>query len=81
MIYYVIRLRHILAGCHEVCVEGFMCLTNTTSNTAFRGFGGPQGLLLAEQYVVHMASALKLTPEEMRRRNSYALDGDARVGG
>ena len=55
-----------------------MCLTNTTSNTAFRGFGGPQGLMLAEAYVTHMASALKLSPEEMRRRNSYAVDGDAR---
>jgi xanthine dehydrogenase/oxidase len=55
---------------------GYNCMTNTTSNTAFRGFGGPQGLLVAEAYLEHMASKLKIEPEEMRVRNMYAADGD-----
>jgi len=66
-------------GCYKipnVRVEGFMCLTHTSSNTAFRGFGGPQGLLVAEAYLVHLAAALKMSPEELRIRNTYAFDGE-----
>jgi len=66
-------------GCYKipnVKVEGFMCLTHTTSNTAFRGFGGPQGLMVAEAYMTHLASALKMSPEELRIRNTYAFEGE-----
>lgn len=66
-------------GCYKipnVRVEGFMCMTNTTSNTAFRGFGGPQGLMVAEAYMTHLASALKMSPEELRIRNTYAFEGE-----
>lgn len=66
-------------GCYKipnVRLHGYMCLTNTSSNTAFRGFGGPQGLMVAEAYMVHLASALKMSPEELRIKNTYAPEGD-----
>mmetsp|Transcript_57580 Transcript_57580/g.134925 ORF Transcript_57580/g.134925 Transcript_57580/m.134925 type:complete len:1389 (-) Transcript_57580:19-4185(-) len=66
-------------GCYKipnVRVEGFMCITNTTSNTAFRGFGGPQGLMVAEAFMTHLATELKMSPEEFRIKNTYAMDGE-----
>jgi len=66
-------------GCYKipnVRVEGYICMTNTVSNTAFRGFGGPQGLLVAETVIEHVASALKMHPEDVRSRNLYAFNGD-----
>jgi xanthine dehydrogenase large subunit len=49
--------------------------TNTQSATAFRGFGGPQGMLVGERIVEEIAFALGLDPLEIRRRNLYR-DGD-----
>jgi xanthine dehydrogenase large subunit len=49
--------------------------TNTCSNTAFRGFGGPQGVLVAERIVEEVAFATGLDPLEVRRRNLYR-EGD-----
>jgi xanthine dehydrogenase large subunit len=46
--------------------------TNTQSATAFRGFGGPQGMLGMERIVAHVAHALGLDPVEVRRANYYA---------
>ncbi|HBZ45474.1 MAG TPA: xanthine dehydrogenase molybdopterin binding subunit, partial [Maritimibacter sp.] len=46
--------------------------TNTCSATAFRGFGGPQGLLGIERVVDHVAHALGLDPLTVRQRNFYA---------
>ncbi|RLN49926.1 hypothetical protein BBJ29_001688 [Phytophthora kernoviae] len=51
--------------------NGTVCRTNLATNTAFRGFGGPQGLLVAETYIDHVARTLKITPEEVRWRNMY----------
>jgi xanthine dehydrogenase large subunit len=45
--------------------------TNTVSNTAFRGFGGPQGMMFAERMVQAIAIALGLDPLDVRRRNFY----------
>jgi xanthine dehydrogenase large subunit len=45
--------------------------TNTVSNTAFRGFGGPQGMLGAERIIEEIAYATGLDPLEVRRRNFY----------
>lgn len=45
--------------------------TNTQSNTAFRGFGGPQGLLAAERVVEEIAFATGLDPLDVRLRNVY----------
>ena len=46
--------------------------TNTQSATAFRGFGGPQGMVGIERVMDHVAHALGLDPVELRRRNFYA---------
>jgi len=45
--------------------------TNTQSATAFRGFGGPQGLVGIERVMDHIAHYLALDPLEVRRRNFY----------
>ncbi len=45
--------------------------TNTQSNTAFRGFGGPQGMVGIERVVDHIADHLKLDPLVVRRVNLY----------
>jgi xanthine dehydrogenase large subunit len=45
--------------------------TNTQSNTAFRGFGGPQGVMAAERVIDEVAYALGRDPLEIRRRNFY----------
>lgn len=37
---------------------GYVCKTNLPSNTAFRGFGGPQGMFIAEHMVRQVASAV-----------------------
>jgi xanthine dehydrogenase large subunit len=45
--------------------------TNTVSNTAFRGFGGPQGVMAAERIIEEVAYALGEDPLEIRKRNFY----------
>ena len=45
--------------------------TNTVSNTAFRGFGGPQGMVGGERVIEEIAFALGLDPLEVRKRNFY----------
>ena len=46
--------------------------TNTQSATAFRGFGGPQGMLGIERVMDHISHALDEDPAEIRKRNYYA---------
>ncbi len=62
---------HALNCCHvaDVRVRGVACKTNTVSNTAFRGFGGPQGVLLMEDVLCRVAEALGMTLEAVRARN------------
>jgi xanthine dehydrogenase molybdopterin-binding subunit B len=50
--------------------------TNVASNTAFRGFGGPQGMLVIEEIIDRMARTLGIAPEIVRERNLYHGDGD-----
>lgn len=45
--------------------------TNTVSNTAFRGFGGPQGVIAAERMIEEIAYALGRDPLEIRKANFY----------
>ena len=45
--------------------------TNTASATAFRGFGGPQGMLGIERVMDHIAQELEIDPLELRQRNFY----------
>jgi xanthine dehydrogenase large subunit len=49
--------------------------TNTVSNTAFRGFGGPQGVVAAERMIEEIAYALGKDPLEIRKANFYGGDG------
>ena len=50
--------------------------TNTVSNTAFRGFGGPQGMLGAERLIEEIAFAVGRDPLEIRKANLYGRPGD-----
>ena len=52
--------------------------THTVSNTAFRGFGGPQGMLGAERVIDEVAFAVGKDPLEIRKLNFYGT-GDGRV--
>ncbi|VXB81183.1 Xanthine dehydrogenase, molybdenum binding subunit apoprotein [Pseudomonas sp. 8AS] len=52
-------------------INGHCCKTNTASNTAFRGFGGPQGMLPIEEVMERIARHLGLDPLEVRKRNYY----------
>ena len=52
--------------------------TNTQSATAFRGFGGPQGMLGIERVMDHVASTLELDPLSVRRANYYDATPQAR---
>ena len=49
--------------------------TNTVSNTAFRGFGGPQGLIVAERIMEEIGYALGKDPLEVRKANFYGGEG------
>src|SRR5215213_3094808 len=54
---------------------GRVCRTHKTSQTAFRGFGGPQAMVTIEEILSRAASRLSLPPEVVRERNLYR-DGD-----
>ena len=54
---------------------------NKTSQTAFRGFGGPQGMLVIEDILGRCAPALGIDARELRRRNFYRAGPDARRTG
>ena len=45
--------------------------TNTVSNTAFRGFGGPQGMMVAERMIDEIAWSLGIDPLDVRKLNFY----------
>jgi xanthine dehydrogenase large subunit len=53
--------------------RGLACKTNTVSNTAFRGYGGPQGMLAIEAIIETIARQLGLAVETVRRRNFYGV--------
>ena len=55
----------------NVRVNGRIAKTNKTSQTAFRGFGGPQGMLVIEDILGRCAPLLGFDPAELRRRNFY----------
>jgi xanthine dehydrogenase large subunit len=55
----------------NVRIESHRCKTNTVSSTAFRGFGGPQGMFAAEGVVAAIARALGIDALDVRKRNLY----------
>jgi xanthine dehydrogenase large subunit len=55
----------------DVAIDGFCGKTNTQSNTAFRGFGGPQGAFAIEYIMDNIARSLGKDSLDVRRRNLY----------
>ncbi|KAF2424434.1 xanthine dehydrogenase [Tothia fuscella] len=55
----------------NVHVRGRLAKTNTVSNTAFRGFGGPQGMFISETYMSEIADHLNIPVEKLRDINMY----------
>jgi xanthine dehydrogenase large subunit len=56
--------------------SGRVVKTNLASNTAFRGFGGPQGMLVIEEILDRVARVIGLAPETVRARNLYRGTGE-----
>ena len=56
----------------DVAISSYRCKLNTQSHTAFRGFGGPQGMIVIEAILSDIARQLRLDPLEVRRRNLYS---------
>ena len=52
-------------------VKNYLCKTNTSSSTAFRGFGGNQGMMAIENVIDNIARFLKKDPSEVRKINFY----------
>ncbi len=55
----------------NVKITGYACKTNVVPNTAFRGFGGPQGIFPTELAIERAAKILKMDPMEIRIKNFY----------
>ncbi len=55
----------------DLRIRSLRCKTHTQSNTAFRGFGGPQGMLVIEAIMDDIARHLSIDPLALRRRNLY----------
>ncbi len=59
----------------HVAISSYRCKTHTQSHTAFRGFGGPQGMMVIETIMGDIARHLQLDPLQVRLRNLYAASG------
>ena len=57
-------------------VVGHRVKTNTVSNTAFRGFGGPQGMAAIENIIDEIARDVGRDPLDVRKDNFYSAKGD-----
>ena len=57
----------------NVAITSNRCKTNTVSNTAFRGFGGPQGMMGIEYVIDEIARYLKVDPLDVRKKNFYGI--------
>jgi xanthine dehydrogenase large subunit len=64
----------------NVRVFGRIAKTHKTSQTAFRGFGGPQGMLVMEDILGRCAPLLGIDPMDLRRRNFYVEGQDTPYG-
>src|SRR2546423_12412702 len=60
----------------HVAFTGTVCRTNLPSNTAFRGFGGPQAVAAVENVVEEIAAYLGVDALEVRRRNLYGTGAE-----
>jgi xanthine dehydrogenase large subunit len=59
----------------NVSATAYSCRTNLPPNTAFRGFGGPQGMFVIESAIAHAAEKLGISKGEIQRKN-LIKDGD-----
>ena len=59
---------YFLAACD---LTGYVCKTHKTSQTAFRGFGGPQGMVVIEDILDRISRTLDLPADAVRERNFY----------
>ena len=64
----------------NVRVVGRVCRTHHVSHTAFRGFGGPQGMLVIEDILARIADQLGLPPHQVRARNFYVPGNTTHYG-
>jgi xanthine dehydrogenase large subunit len=55
----------------DVSISSYRCKTHTQSHTAFRGFGGPQGMIVIETIMGDIARHLKRDPLQVRMKNLY----------
>lgn len=55
----------------NVRISGYVCKTNLPSNTAFRGFGGPQGMFVAENYIRQVAHITGIDYDKVMELNFY----------
>lgn len=58
----------------NAAISGTVCRTNFPPNTAFRGFGGPQGVATIENIIEEIAAVLGKDPLEIRMKNCYGVD-------
>ncbi|NKB37115.1 MAG: xanthine dehydrogenase molybdopterin binding subunit [Gammaproteobacteria bacterium] len=58
----------------NIHITSHRCKTHTVSNTAFRGFGGPQGMMAIEYVIDEIARHLKKDPLDIRKVNFYGID-------
>ncbi len=58
----------------NVSITSYRCKTNTVSNTAFRGFGGPQGMVGIERVIDAIAMQLGKDPLTIRKTNLYGVN-------
>ena len=64
----------------DVAITSYRCKTNTQSHTAFRGFGGPQGMIVTESILGDIARHLGLDPLAVRLANLYSDEATAAGG-
>ena len=64
----------------DVAVSSYRCKTHQQSHTAFRGFGGPQGMMVIETIMGDIARHLKIDALQVRRRNLYDAAAASRNG-
>jgi xanthine dehydrogenase large subunit len=64
----------------HVTVTAHSCKTNLPPNTAFRGFGGPQGMFVIESAIDHAAKKLHVDPDIIQRKNMMDNDDELPYG-
>jgi xanthine dehydrogenase large subunit len=58
----------------DIRITGRVCKTNLPSNTAFRGFGGPQGVAAIENIIEEIAQKSGVDAIDVRKKNLYGID-------